>query len=316
MLITGGAGYLAAGLIRGLQDVDCEIICLDRPGKQAPPVEGTAHIRQMQGDVRHRAAWESALNDVDVIFHLAAQTSVTVAREDPQADFEANVLPMLHLLEICRLKGWRPVVVFAGTVTEAGIPARLPVDETHPDCPVTIYDLHKWMAEAYLKHYAREGIVRGVTLRLANVYGPGPASSSADRGVLNAMVHRALQGEDLTVYGTGENLRDYVYVEDVCRAFLAAVPHIDQLNGGHVVIGSEEGHTLRDAFNLVAEHVALRTRRRVNVLCVELPTPPSPIEGRNFIANTRLFRQVTGWQPRYSLREGLDRTIEAFQCGS
>jgi nucleoside-diphosphate-sugar epimerase len=316
ILITGGAGYLADGLIRALQDVDCEIICLDRSGRQAMPMEGTARVHQLQGDVRHRTVWESALDNVHVVFHFAAQTSVPVAREEPQADFEVNVLPMLHMLETCRLKGWRPVVLFAGTVTEAGIPTRLPVDETHPDCPITIYDLHKWMAEAYLKHYAREGIAKGVTLRLANVYGPGPASSSADRGVLNAMVRRALRGEDLTVYGTGESVRDYVYVEDVSRAFLAAVPHIDQLNGRHVVIGTGDGHTLRDAFNLVADRVALKKGRRVNAVCVEPPTPLSPIEARNFIADTRLFRQATGWQPRYSLRDGLDRTIEAFLCES
>ena len=316
ILITGGTGYLGTGLARALRDEQCEIICLDRPRKQASPIEGTACIHQVQGDVRHRAAWESALTDVDVVFHFAAQTSVPVAREDPQADFEANVLPMLHLLEICRLKGRHPVVVFAGTVTEAGIPARLPVDETHSDCPITIYDLHKWMAEAYLKHYARERIVWGVTLRLANVYGPGPASSSADRGVLNAMIRRGLRGEDLTVYGSGENLRDYVYVEDVCRAFLAAVPHIDRLNGEHVVIGSGEGQTLRGAFNLVAERVALKTGRRVNVVHVDPPNPQSPIEGRNFVADTHRFRQATGWRARYSLSEGIDRTIEAFLCES
>lgn len=316
ILITGGAGYLAAGLIRALQEVDCDIIRLVRPGRQARPVVGRARVHDWEGDVRCREVWESVLPDVQVVFHLAAQTSVYVAEKDARADLEANLLPMLHLLETCRVNAYRPIVVFAGTVTEAGIPDRVPVDETHPDRPITIYDLHKWMAESYLRHYAHEGIVRGVALRLANVYGPGPASSSADRGILNLMIRRAMRGETLTVYGSGEQMRDYLHVDDVSPAFLLAGSKIDQLNGEYFVIGSGTGHTIREAITLVAERTARRSGRRVDVIHLDPPTPQSPIEARNFVADSGRFSQPTGWRARYGLQDGIDRTIEVFLCES
>jgi len=218
---------------------------------------------------------------------------------------------MLHMLAVCRLKRSNPIVVFSGTVTEAGLPTTIPVNETHPDHPITIYDLHKLMAEKYLIHYANEGTVRGVTLRLANVYGPGPRSSSVDRGVLNMMVRRAVAGEPITVYGKGNEMRDYIYTEDVANAFLSCVSAIENTNGRYFVIGSGEGHTILEAMSLVAERVALKTGIRAPLIHVEPPQPQSPIEARNFVADCNLFVKSTGWQPRVRLAEGIDRTIEA-----
>ena len=310
ILITGGAGYLATSLLAQLRSIDCRVIRLDRPGGKFTPTTGKAQVQDIEGDIRDRAVWESLLPEVDVVFHFAAQTSVYVAAQNPHADLDVNVLPMLHLLETCRGKGLYLVVLFSGTVTEVGLPSQLPVDETHLDHPITVYDLHKWMAENYLKYYARQGVVRGAVLRLANVYGPGPTSSSADRGVLNMMIRKALNGETLTVYGKGDYLRDYVYVEDVARAFLYAAANMERVNEQHFIIGSGEKHTIAEAFNLIADRVALKTGKRVPVIDVAPPPSLSPIETRNFVADTRRFREATGWQASYSLTAGIDRTIE------
>lgn len=312
ILITGGAGYLATNLVKLLKDIDCYIMRLDRSGAAFTEIDGAVQTKDVMGDVRERAVWESTLKDIDIVFHFAAQTSVKVANKDPIADLENNVIPMLHLLETCRNKGWQPIVLFSGTVTEAGISTRLPVDETHTDKPVTIYDLHKLMAENYLKYYVNQGVVKGAVLRLANLYGPGPKSSAPDRGVLNLMVRKALAGETLTVYGKGNYLRDYVYVEDVARAFLESAMNIERMNAQHFVIGSGRGYSIAEAMNLVSERAALRTGKRVVVTHVDSPSPQSPIEARNFVADSSRFRQSTGWKSFYSLSEGIDRTLEAF----
>jgi len=312
ILVTGGAGYLATNLAELLKDTDCYIIRLDRPEAVFSKVDGAAKIKDVIGDVRERAIWESQLKDIDIVFHFAAQTSVKVANKDPIADLENNVMPMLQMLETCRNKGYQPIVLFSGTVTETGIPVKLPVNETHTDNPITVYDLHKLMAENYLKYYVSEGIVKGAILRLANVYGPGPKNSAPDRGVLNLMVRRALAGETLTVYGKGDYLRDYVYVEDVARAFLEAARKIEEVNGQHFVIGSGEVHTIAEVMNLVSDRVALRTGKRVAVTHIDPPSPQSPIEARNFVADSSRFMRSTGWQAFYSLCEGIDRTLEAF----
>ncbi|MBI4456226.1 MAG: NAD-dependent epimerase/dehydratase family protein [Acidobacteria bacterium] len=316
VLITGGAGYLATNLVNSIRCEDCRIIRLGRPGREFPLAKGAARIDDVTGDIRDMSLWERLLDGVDVVFHFAAQTSVRVANENPPADMTVNVLPMLYLLDSCRRKGWQPIVLFAGTATEAGMPLALPVNESHTDDPTTVYDLHKLMAENYLKFYAHQQIVRGTTLRLANVYGPGPKSSSGDRGVLNQMVRKALAGEPLTLHGHGQYLRDYIYVDDVIQAFLAAVANIDRINGRHFVIGNGQGHTIAQAVELVAERVARRTGRVVPVKQLDPPEPLLPIDTRDFIADTSHFSQATGWKACTSLAEGIDRTIDALQANN
>lgn len=311
ILITGASGYIASNLINTLNDLDCTLIRLDR--RTTPPVyPGRAEIVDIIGDIQDSHVFEPALRDIDIVFHLAGQTSLYSAEKKPLDDLKVNVVPMLNLLETCREKGRRPIIIFSGTATEVGIPASLPVDETHRDCPISIYDIHKLMAENYLIYYAQKEIVRGATLRLANVYGPGPESSSADRGVLNMMMRRALANKPLNIYGTGEYLRDYIYVDDVVQALIEAAVHINRTSGKYFVIGSGEGKTLKDAVKLVAERAALRTGNRVEIKHVDPPSPLHPVEFRNFIADPQRFFQATGFKTSYSLIDGIDRTISSF----
>ena len=312
ILITGGGGYIASRIVNLLQDIDCSVIRLARPDAFLSPANGRLKIQDIVGDVRQIAVWEQALRDIDIVFHLAAQTSAYEANREPVDDLQSNVMPMLHMLETCLRKGWHKIILFSSTVTIAGIPVFLPVSEAHPENPVTIYDLHKQMAENYLKYYIKQDAIRGAVLRLANVYGPGPKSSRSDRGILNQMIRKALAGEPLTVYGVGAQLRDYVYVDDVALAFLDAAGKIESVNGRHFVIGSGQGYTIAQAMSLVSERVALKTGIAVPVLHVDSPSSLLPIESRNFVADTGQFNGATGWKAHYSLADGIDRTVEAY----
>lgn len=312
ILLTGGAGYLASNLLDLLKDINCFIIRLDRFDNTSLSQGGVANMQCLVGDVCDRPVWERVLDGIDIVFHFAAQTSAYVANKAPLADLDNNVKPMVHLLETCRHQGIHPTVIFASTVTIAGIPTFLPVDETHQDNPLTVYDLHKLTAEQYLSMYAGLGVVKGTSLRLANVYGPGPASSRSDRGILNQMVRRAIAGESLTVYLPGDRLRDYIFVEDVVWAFAQAGCKIDKLNSKYFVIGSGQGHTIAQATSLVADRVALRMGTRITIVHVDPPSEYSPIEDRNFVANSQHFSQKTDWKVFYSLTEGIDRAVEAF----
>jgi nucleoside-diphosphate-sugar epimerase len=288
------------------------MIRFDRPEANLLPVNGKAKIDDMFGDIRDQLIWEKVLDKTDIVFHFAAQTSTYASNDNPLDDIKINVLPMLNMLETCRRKNWNPVILFSSTVTVIGIPAALPVNEAQTGRPITVYDLHKLMAEEYLKYFVAQGFVRGAVLRLSNVYGPGPKSSRSDRGILNMMIRKALVKEALTVYGKGDFLRDYICVEDVARAFLTAGIKIEKLNGRHFIIGTGEGHTVAQAINLVADRVALKTGHRVNVTHIEPSTPQSPIEDRNFVADPRQFCDATGWEKQFSLNEGIDFTIKAM----
>jgi nucleoside-diphosphate-sugar epimerase len=250
------------------------------------------------------------LDSVDHVFHLAAQTSSYVANNDPLADLEANVTPVLQMLEACRQGGLKPAILFSGTATEMGLPQRMPVDESAQDLPITVYDIHKLAGEKYLQFYSREAGVSTVTLRLANVYGPGRNVGSGDRGVLNLMVKNGLNNQPLTVYGDGTNVRDYIFIDDVVSAFLAAGADASKLSGNYYLVGSGEGTRIVDAFTLVADRIEFKMGFRPAIDHVPSPESLSPIEDRDFIADSRAFRLATGWVAQVSLSDGIDRIIE------
>ena len=165
-----------------------------------------------------------------------------------------------------------------------------------------------------MKTAAANGVVRGATLRLANVYGPGGHGRSRDRDVLNRMIKTAIDGGPLTVFGTGEFRRDYLFVEDALEAFLMAAAHPEQVNRRHFVVASGRGITIREAFELIAARVERLTGRHVPVITTEPVTPLSAVEQRHFIGDPARFSAATGWRASWSLTEGIDRTIEAMTC--
>ena len=311
--VTGAAGFLGGRLVHRLAAVPCQIIRVAR--SVPPPLEATpaATVREVTGDVGERATWDAIVSDADVVFHFAAATSARAADHGDRA-LAASVAALGHLVDTCRQLRRRPAVMLAGTVTQTGIPSRLPVDESSPDRPVTAYDEYKLIAEDDLKAAVADGAVTGATLRLANVYGPGGHGRSADRDILNRMIAAAVRGQPLTVYGTGNYLRDYIFVEDVVDAFLMAARHPQRVNGRHYVIGSGRGITIRQAFELVAERVELLTGRRVAVVTPEPPVAVSAIEQRHFVADPSRFSAATGWRATWSLSDGIDRTAEVFAC--
>ncbi len=314
VVVTGAGGFLGGRLVARLAATPCHLVRVSRSTLAPLDPRHPATTVDVIGDVRDAAIWARVVGGADVVVHFAAQTSAAVADENPALDFDANVTPMSHLLRACRRLRCSPTILFAGTVTQAGVQARLPVDEDATDVPVTAYDQHKLMAERELERAVSAGVVPGVTLRLPNIYGPGSADTSRDRDVLNRMIQAALRGETLKVFGSGDYLRDYLFVDDAVDAFLVAGAHAGQISGRHFVIGSGSGVTIRDAFELIAVRVEARTGRRVPVVRAEPGRPLTGIEQRSFVANPARFIAATGWQRAWTLCDGIDRTIESFTC--
>ncbi|MDA0989276.1 MAG: NAD-dependent epimerase/dehydratase family protein [Verrucomicrobia bacterium] len=312
VLMSGASGYLASGLQRTLAGSGCHLTGLSHRQDQPPRHDRIDGRRCLTGDVRRTETWMEALVGMDVVFHLAAQTSARVAARQPLEDIDANVTPMMALLEACRLGGFTPVVVFAGTVTVCGVPQTRPVNETHMECPVTLYDIHKLSAERLLRLYVERGIISGATLRLPNVYGPGAPSRAADRGVLNAMIQRAHSGTALTIYGAGKPVRDFLYIDDACSAFLQAGCVEAVASGRAYVLGTGVGTSIGDAVRLVAQRAEARTGVSVNVQYVSPPGAPAAIDMRDFVADATQFQQTAGWRAQVALSDGIDKTLEAL----
>lgn len=312
VVVTGASGYIGRALCGALMEFACEVRVLSRN----PPFfsQGRGRCVPCRVDLTlEEKDWGKCFEAADIVFHLAAQTSARAADEDPGMDYRINVEPLLRMLKEFKSHVSAPVVIFAGTVTQTGIPQSLPVDETHPDSPVTVYDLHKKIAEDYLLFAARKGRVRGVSLRLSNIFGPGAEESSGDRGFLNRMIKNAKNGGLLTVFEDGNYLRDFLYIEDAVCAFLSAAVHASPLSGNYFVIGSGSGHTIKEALEALRQEAFSLTGKIPELRAVIPETGLSLIETRNFVANNQKFSRITGWKPKVSLLEGLVKSLQEMR---
>lgn len=305
--ITGASGYLASGLIEVMRKAPVHILRISR--KDLQPISGTETVK---GDIRTIKCWEEIVSRADVIFHLAGNTSVYAAAKDPAGSLSSTVLPVTHLVAAAQATARRPRVVFASTATVYGLTVEFPVAEDVDPRPITRYDLHKLFAEKELELASNRGTLEGVSLRLANVYGPSASrSSTPERGILNYIAKSAIAGANLTLYGDGNYLRDYVYVDDVARAFLIAGVE-SGLAGRSFNVASGRSITVREAFHLVAERAERVTGKRVHVENAPWPENADPIEFRNFAADITSFQESTGWHPSVSLDQGIDWMIAYY----
>jgi nucleoside-diphosphate-sugar epimerase len=313
ILLTGADGYIGTTILRQLHDVDCSVRALVPPNQDAGAVGltqlGPNRTEVIEGDLRTTTDFRPWLDGVDLVIHLAAQTSHYEANAHPTDDAAINVAPTLRMLEWCRDNGMKPRIVFASSATVVGLPTDLPVDERAPCFPVTIYDVHKLAVEYYLAIFAREHGISSCSLRLANVYGPGLVATRPDRGILNLMVRRALEGQDLTVFGTGGWLRDYVHLRDVAAAFLrASGAPVEQISGRSFNVCTGKGTPFRDVLGLIADEAAALTGKKSRI--VHEDKVLSPIDERSYIGNPRALLEATRWAPSVDLRSGVLELIE------
>ena len=316
-VVVTGAGYIAAAIVRLLSDADCEIVMLRRASALALPKRvGRASIVDMAQGYWDRGAWQAAISGACAVIHLAAQTGARQADSDWVADYHGSVAPLALLLDACHAARTAPVVAYASSATLAGSPERLPADESTPTQLFGVYEIHKMLGEQYLANAVEKGAVRGAALRIPNVYGPGPVSSSGERGVLNRIVRSAMQTGKVSIYGDGAMMRDYLYVDDVAAAFLAVAPNVKALRLPAYVLAGDAPLSLTDAFNRAARSVEAATGRIVTVAHVPSPAGMQPVDFRSYYGNARAFRDATGWRPAVDFETGLRRTVSAMQSES
>lgn len=307
ILLTGATGLIGTALMDRLRGNGNFLICQSR--KSHSDETGVKWIRH---DLVTES-WEClAPFKIDVVYYLAGQTSTYSAKDDPIADLTANVLGLIRLLEYFRMTGQRPFVVLAGTATEVGLSDDLPIEESQPDRPITFYDLSKLTAEMYLKQYVRDGLATGCTLRLCNVFGRRRPGQQRDRGILEKIFARALSGQTITIYGDGNYLRDYIFIDDVVSAFVLAPAYLQQTNGRTFYIGSGQGVTLKDAFLKVAAVAGKASGLVVRHEHVDPPAALSDIEFRNAVTDPSAFSKLTGWVPKYDFDAGIEAAYQEY----
>jgi UDP-glucose 4-epimerase len=302
--ITGARGYIGSALATRLAAAGYALRLVSR-SDNAFDGESAKMTDYVTADLRDERSWSGLLTDCDTIVHLSSRTDLRAAEADPVGDDAINVEPLRALIRAAEHAAVRPKVVFASTVTIVGARHDNPVNEKTPDNPGSVYDRHKLECEMLLRDATMRGVLHACSLRLSNVYGYGRGSVNANRGILNTMMQRAIGGNALTIFGDGLYLRDFVYLGDVVEAFRVAAASSDVCDGSHYVIASGEGHTLAQAFDVIAEEALLRLGSQVEIRHVPEPADLHPIERRNFVGDWKCFNRLTGWRPQTDLRAGI-----------
>lgn len=299
VLVTGSSGFIGSHLSSKLAGRGYSVVGLDvvPPRVSLPP-----GVEAIRGDIRDESELRRILFDKrpNVIYHLAAQTSVAVSMRDPVVDVEVNVLATVQLAHLAAEAGVRRLVFFSTGGSLYGQPEQLPVDENTAAVPVSIYGSSKLAAESQLRVLAQQGVFELSVLRPANVYGPHQ-DSEGEAGVIAIFIARMLSDEPVTIFGDGTQSRDYIYVDDVVDAAMMAA------SGPFAtcVIGTGIGTTTQGVFDKLAE---LCRYQRAPMFASERPGDIAGIE----LDSSRAL-SVWGWKPRVNLDHGMATTVEWFR---
>ena len=287
--ITGGHGFIGQHLIRSLCERGHQVLVLDLYSK--PPSVQDLEYQHHTGDVLDlewlQTVWP---NDTDVVVHLVGMPDAGLAQQNPHRSFQLNVASLERVLNLCRGSPPKRIVV-PSTAAIYGATREVPVKETSPPAPLTIYAWHKWMAELLVQAYAQNSLLRYTILRLFNVYGQG------NKGIIDLALRKAAQGELLRVHGA-DQVRDFIYAADVTEAISRLIE--SELAYNNVLnLGSGQGLSIRQVITLLFQVIP--------TLQVRFDDSHGGSQ-YNSVADISLARELLNWSPHAS-REFMTEVI-------
>lgn len=302
VLVTGGAGFIASHLVDAYLERGDQVLVIDDLSS------GSVKNLSSKAEFVELSLLDDRIEKIvqafkpDLINHHAAQKSVRDSVYDPKKDADINIIGLLKLMEAAKSTSCRQVLFASSGGAIYGEQEKFPADESHVTKPLSPYGISKLASEHYLRFYSESFGFRAAALRYANVYGPRQ-DPLGEAGVIAIFCSRLLENKPLTIYGTGEQTRDFVFVRDVVRANLLAEkqehPFIE------INIGTQkESSVLELTKNLFqisnqAENLKFEERK--------------PGEQDRSILDISLAKSILSWSPEVQLLEGLRQTYQWFQ---
>ena len=305
-LVTGAAGFIGRSIAAALIERGETVRGIDNfiTGKRAN-LAGLEAMEFLEGDLADPAACAKACAGVEIVFHEAALASVPRSVADPVATNVACVDATLNLLVAARAAGVRRVV-YAGSSSAYGDTPTLPKREDMLPNPISPYAVAKLAGEHYMRVFARVYGLETVVLRYFNVFGPYQDPTSHYSGVLAIFCRRMLEGEQPTIYGDGEQSRDFTYIDNVVHAnLLAAGAPAEKVSGQMMNVATGVKITLNETFEILCELTGYSGE-------------PAYAEGRagdirDSLADIGLAEELLGYRPLVDFREGLRRTVDWYR---
>ncbi len=303
VLLTGGAGFIGSHLTDALVAAGHAVTVVDDLStgrrEQVPP---GAHLVAM--DILDPALTVLVVEQApEAVFHLAAHASVSESVREPEHDARVNVLGTLNLLRACAAAGVGRFVFSSTGGALYGEPHTLPCDERHPIRPLSPYGASKASGEAYVHALAAQSGMDAVILRYANVYGPRQ-DPAGEAGVVAIFAARMLAGEPVTIFGDGEQQRDFVYVADVVDANLRS---LEAGESGVYNVGTGVGTSVNELFASLARATGYALDPR------HAPSRSGDVQ-RVWLDASAAHRELD-WAPRTPLEAGIGATVESLRTG-
>ena len=309
VLLTGGAGFIGCNLADAYLREGHQVTIVDNlsRGKRENVPDGAEFIEM---DITN-----PSLEDVfsagrfDLVNHHAAQIDVRVSVNDPMLDARINILGILNLLENCRKHGVERFVFASSGGVVYGDTEALPARETLPKLPLSPYGVSKYASESYLYYYGKLHGLKSVTLRYSNVYGPHQ-DPHGEAGVIAIFSRNYLKGEPPTIFGDGEQQRDYVFVGDVARInLLVSTADLPSDPADPDETAFNVGTRVPTSVNQLAEYFNRMTG--ADLAPEYAPARPGELQ-RNYLDYGKV-KERFGWEPQVSIRQGLEITYRWFE---
>ena len=302
VVIIGGGGFLGSHLAETLLANGQDVRVFDQPSARYIEYSNQHGAKILTGNFLDPSAVRDAISDCDVVYHLVSATVPQTSNENPHYDVETNLIGTLRLLELMRKANVKKIIFSSSGGTVYGIPQEIPIKENHPTNPISSYGIVKLTIEKYLHLYWTLYSMDYCILRISNAYGARQPITPT-QGAIATFLGRAVNKEEIMVWGDGTILRDYVYAGDIANAFLQASLYHGELKIFN--IGSGHGHSLNDLIGVIENitqvplQVKYLTRRPFDV----------PV---NVLDITRAKSHLY-WEPKVRLEEGVLSAFEWMQ---
>ena len=312
VMITGGLGMIGSTIARRLVMHGAQVTIVDSciepfGANMFNIVDIKDRISINVSDIRDKESMKVLVRDKDIIFNLAGQVSHNDSMENPYLDADINYIGHLNVLECIRKYNRTCIVLHAGSRLQFGRIEYLPVDEKHPLMPRTPYALDKAAAEnTYLFYHEIYGI-RCVAFRIANPYGPRSQMRHSKYSMVNWFVRQAMEDRTIKIFGTGEQLRDYIYVEDLADAFIKASIS-SECYGKVFNIGSGVGTKFRDMVKNIADIVGSG-----KIEYVPWPEDYTNVETGDYVTDIGKICGAIPWKPVTDMRTGIMSTYDYYR---
>lgn len=307
-LVTGAAGFIGRSIAAELLKRGESVRGIDNliTGKRSNLI-GLESMEFIEGDLTDPAACARACDGVEIVFHEAALASVPRSVADPVSTNLHCVTATLNLLVAARAAGVRRVI-YAGSSSAYGDTPTLPKHEEMLPNPISPYAVAKLAGEQYMRAFARVYGLETVVLRYFNVFGPYQDPTSHYSGVMALFCRKMLAGEQPTIYGDGEQSRDFTYIDNVVHAnLLAAATPAQKVSGQVMNTATGTRITLNETLRILRELIGYKGEPRY--------VDPRSGDIRDSLADIRLAGELMGYKPIVDFREGLRRTVDWYRTG-